>query len=161
MQRDTYHVPGARCGESRSTDSKPVKHKGCILIKQVGKTPIGPVHKATCHCGAIEIEILLPDGLVDPRRCNCSICRRKGTIVASAPLAALKIVKGEEMLSLYQFDTKEAEHYFCSVCGIYTHHKRRSNPNQYGINLGCLEGVDPNFIEGIRTYDGANNHPSD
>jgi hypothetical protein len=76
-------------------------------------------------------------------------------------LAALRIVKGEEKLSLYQFDTKEAEHYFCSVCGIYTHHKRRSNPNQYGINLGCLEGVDPNLIEGIKTYDGANNHPSE
>ena len=131
------------------------------MIKQVGKTRIDPVHKATCHCGAIEIEILLPDGLVDPRRCNCSICRRKGTIVASVPLAALRMVKGEAELSLYQFDTKEAEHYFCSVCGIYTHHKRRSNPNQYGINLGCLEGVDPNLIEAIKTYDGANNHPSE
>ena len=131
------------------------------MIKQVGKTRIDPVHKATCHCGAIEIEILLPDGLVDPRRCNCSICRRKGTIVASVPLAALRMVKGEAKLSLYQFDTKEAEHYFCSVCGIYTHHIRRSNPNQYGINLGCLEGVDPNLIERIKTYDGANNHPSD
>jgi hypothetical protein len=154
-------VHAVRCSESRSADSRPVKHKGCILIKQVGKTRIGPVHKATCHCGAIEIEILLPDGLVDPRRCNCSICRRKGTIVASAPLAALRIVKGKEKLSLYQFDTKEAEHYFCSVCGIYTHHKRRSNPNQYGINLGCLEGVEPNLVEGIKTYDGANNHPSE
>jgi hypothetical protein len=64
-------------------------------------------------------------------------------------------------LRLYQFDTEEAEHYFCSVCGIYTHHKRRSNPNQYGINLGCLEGVDPNLIQELKTYDGANSHPSD
>jgi len=77
------------------------------------------------------------------------------------PLSGLKIIKGEDKLSLYQFDTKEAEHYFCSVCGIYTHHKRRSNPNQYGINLGCLEGVDPNLIEGVKLYDGANSHPSD
>ena len=131
------------------------------MLKQVGETVINPVHKSTCHCGAVELEIYLPDGIVDPRRCNCSICRRKGAIVGSVPLSGLKIVKGEEKLGLYQFDSKEAEHYFCSVCGIYTHHKRRSNPNQYGINLGCLEGVDPNLIEGVEIHDGANNHPSD
>lgn len=81
--------------------------------------------------------------------------------MGSVPLSNLKIIKGEGKLSLYQFDSKEAEHYFCSLCGIYTHHKRRSNPDQYGINLGCLENVDPGLIEGVKTYDGANNHPSD
>jgi len=131
------------------------------LLTQVGETAINPIHKSTCHCGSVELELQLPDGIVDPRRCNCSICRRKGAVVGSVPLSGLKIVKGEDKLSLYQFDTKEAEHYFCSICGIYTHHKRRSNPNQYGINLGCLEGVDPNLIEGVQLYDGANNHPSD
>jgi hypothetical protein len=107
------------------------------------------------------MEIRLPDGIVDARRCNCSICRRKGTVVGSVSLSDITIVKGQDKLSLYQFDTKEAEHYFCSVCGIYTHHKRRSNPNQYGINLGCLENVDPYLIKGVKIYDGANNHPSD
>ena len=131
------------------------------MLKQVGETVVNPVHKSTCHCGAVELEIQLPDGIVDPRRCNCSICRRKGAIVGSVPLSAIKVVKGEDKLGLYQFDTKEAEHYFCKVCGIYTHHRRRSNPNQYGINLGCLEGVEPDLIEGVRLYDGANNHPSD
>jgi hypothetical protein len=131
------------------------------LLKRVGDTVLNPVHKSTCHCGAVELEIQLPDGIVDPRRCNCSICRRKGAIVGSVPLSGLKIVSGEDKLRLYQFDTKEAEHYFCLICGIYTHHKRRSNPNQYGINLGCLEGVDPNLIEGVTICDGAKNHPSD
>jgi hypothetical protein len=131
------------------------------MIKQVGETPIKPVHKSTCHCGAVELDIRLPDGIVDPRRCNCSICRRKGTVVGSVLLSDITIVKGEDKLSLYQFDTKEAKHYFCCVCGIYTHHKRRSNPDQYGINLGCLENVDPNLIQGVKIYDGANNHPSD
>jgi len=131
------------------------------LLKQVGETAINSIHKSTCHCGSVELELQLPDGIIDPRRCNCSICRRKGAVVGSVPLSGLKIIKGEDKLSLYQFDTKEAEHYFCSVCGIYTHHKRRSNPNQYGINLGCLEGVDPNLIEGVKLYDGANSHPSD
>ena len=135
--------------------------RNIALIKQIGETVINPVHKSTCHCGAVELEINLPEGIVDPRRCNCSICRRKGTVVASVPLSSLKVVKGEHKLTLYQFDTKEAEHYFCSICGIYTHHKRRSNPNQYGINVGCLAGVNQYLIENVQTYDGANNHPSD
>jgi len=47
-----------------------------------------------------------------------------GQNMQSVPLSGLKVVKGEKKLRLYQFDTKEAEHYFCSICGIYTHHKR-------------------------------------
>ena len=131
------------------------------MLKRDGNTPIRAVHKSSCHCGAVELAIQLPDGIVDPRRCNCSICRRKGAIVGSVPLAAIEIVRGAELLGLYQFDTCEAEHYFCSVCGIYTHHKRRSNPHQFGINLGCLEDVDPLLITDISYYDGANDHPAD
>ena len=131
------------------------------MPKPVDEVTKHSVHKSTCHCGAVELEIWLPAGIVDPRRCNCSICRRKGAIVGSVPLSDLKIVKGGNKLSLYQFDSKEAEHYFCSVCGIYTHHKRRSNPDQYGINLGCLENVDLELIAEVKIYDGANNHPSD
>jgi len=130
------------------------------MLKRVGDTIINRKHKASCHCGSVELEVDLPDGIVNPRRCDCSICRRKGTVVASVPLSAVKIVKGEDVLSLYQFDTKEARHYFCSICGIYTHHKRRSNPDQYGINTGCLEGVNPFLIENVPTTDGIN-HPSD
>ena len=131
------------------------------MIRQVGNTTIRPVHKSSCHCGAVELELRLPDGIVEPRRCNCSICRRKGAVVGSVPLQDLRVVKGQDVLRLYQFDTREAEHYFCAVCGIYTHHRRRSNPNQYGINLGCLEGVDPTLLGDVPVNDGANNHPSD
>ena len=117
--------------------------------------------RASCHCGAIELEIELPNGILDPRRCNCSICRRKGAIVASVPLSALKLTKGDEHLKLYQFDSFEAEHYFCGCCGIYTHHRRRSNPNQYGINLACLQDIDLSLLTAVKVYDGANHHPSD
>jgi hypothetical protein len=81
------------------------------------------------------MELDLADGLVDPRRCDCSICRRKGAVVASVALSGIMIVKGEDILNLYQFGTKEAKHYFCSICGTYNHHRRRSNPDQYGFNI--------------------------
>ena len=130
------------------------------MIRKVGSTEILPVHRASCHCGAVVLELDLPDGIVDPRRCNCSICRRKGAIAATVPLSGLRIVQGQETLRLYQFNTNTAKHYFCAVCGIYTHHQRRSNPDQYGYNVGCLEGVDPYDIPNVPTTDGVN-HSSD
>ena len=130
------------------------------MIKRVGSTEIRAKHQASCHCGAVMLELDLPYGIVDPRRCDCSICRRKGTIVASVPLSGLKVVKGAECLKLYQFNTMAARHYFCSNCGIHTHHQRRSNPAQYGFNVGCLEGVNPFEIPDVPTNDGVN-HPAD
>ncbi|MFB2735703.1 MULTISPECIES: GFA family protein [Shewanella] len=130
------------------------------MIKHVGNTQIQAKHLASCHCGAVVLELSLPNGIEKPRRCDCSICRRKGAIVGSVPLAGLKIIKGENVLKCYEFNTKTAKHYFCSVCGIYTHHQRRSNPNEYGYNLGCLEGVNPYELGDVPVCDGVN-HPAD
>jgi hypothetical protein len=130
------------------------------MIKQVGTTTILPKHVATCHCGSVVLELDLPDGILDPRRCNCSICRRKGAIVGTVTLSGLRILRGHDVLKLYQFNTSTAKHYFCSNCGIYTHHRRRSNPQEYGYNVGCLEGVDPFDIPEVPTSDGIN-HVSD
>jgi len=131
-----------------------------LPVKTVGSTPIRDKHRATCHCGAVVLELSLTDGIVDPRRCDCSICRRKGAIVASVPLDGIRILKGEDVLRLYQFNSRTAKHYFCSVCGIYTHHQRRSNPREYGYNVACLEGVNPFDLGPVPTYDGVN-HPAD
>ena len=53
-------------------------------------------------------------------------------------------------------NTMTAKHYFCSNCGIYTHHQRRSNPNQYCYNVGCLEDVNPFDIPDVPKSDGVN-----
>lgn len=130
------------------------------MTKEVDGTEIKNPHRASCHCGAVVLELELPNGIENPRRCDCSICRRKGAIVASVPLSGLKIVEGAEFLREYQFNTKVARHFFCSVCGIYTHHQRRSNPEEYGFNIGCLEGVNPFKIHNVQVHDGIN-HPAD
>jgi hypothetical protein len=130
------------------------------MIKSVGGVAILPTHRLSCHCGSVVLELDLPDGIVDPRHCDCSICRRKGAVVASVPLSGLRVVKGEDVLRLYRFNTGVAKHYFCSTCGIYTHHQRRSSPDQYGYNVGCLEGVNPFLLEPVPVNDGVN-HPAD
>jgi len=129
-------------------------------LTEVNGVKVQKKHKATCHCGSVEIDLNLPNGLIDIRRCDCSLCRRRGAVAASISLADIKIIKGEGVLSSYQFKTKTAKHYFCSNCGIYTHHQRRSNPGQYGINVACLKGIDPLKIENIITYNGVN-HPAE
>jgi hypothetical protein len=121
---------------------------------------INAVHKATCHCGAVELELTLPDGIEDPGRCDCSLCRRRGAITASIAIENLRIIRGADRLKLYQFGTNTAKHYFCGTCGIYTHHQRRSDPTQYGYNVGCLEGVNPFELGDVQLFDGIN-HPSD
>jgi hypothetical protein len=99
------------------------------------------LRKATCHCGAIELTIEFQDGLRNIRRCDCSLCSRKGYVMASVPTTQLQVSKGRDVLSLYQWGTHVAEHYFCSKCGIHTHHRRRSDPSEYGVNIACVEGV--------------------
>jgi len=129
-------------------------------LKEVDGVEILQKHKATCHCGNVEMELELPDGLIDVRRCDCSLCNKRGAIVASIPLAGVNVTEGSEALTLYQFNTKKAKHFFCGNCGIYTHHQRRSNPNQFAFNVACLEGINPLTISDIPIYDGIN-HPSD
>ena len=116
--------------------------------------------KLTCHCGGVEIEVSLPNDLKNLIRCNCSICKRRSATMAKVGPNDLKIIKGKELLKLYQFHTKVAKHYFCSVCGIYTHHNPRSDPSGYGINVACLENVNPFDLKDISVNDGIN-HPLD
>ena len=113
------------------------------------------IRTGRCHCGAVEFQVTLENGFQNLRRCNCSLCRRKGAVMASVPLAGLKVTKGEDFLTLYQWNTKTARHYFCKVCGIYTHHQRRSVPTEYGFNVACIDRVDPYALGDIRIVNGA------
>lgn len=115
---------------------------------------------AACHCGAVRLRITLSDGLKTARRCNCSICRMRGAVAVSAALGGVEVVQGDDVLQEYRFNTGVARHYFCGRCGIYTHHQRRSNPGEYGVNAACLEGVSPFDFALLPVGDGVN-HPRD
>ncbi len=84
----------------------------------------------------------------------------RGAVAVSAKVGDITFLAGEDALTLYQFNTGVAKHYFCSKCGIYTHHQRRSNTNEYGINAACLEGVSPFDFNDVPVFDGIT-HPSD
>lgn len=111
--------------------------------------------KGSCHCGTVKFEIALEHGLENMRRCNCSLCSRKGAIMASVPLDRLEVLQGQDNLTLYQWNTGTAKHYFCKTCGIYTHHQRRSVPTEYGVNIACLEGINPFSYTEVTVGNGA------
>jgi hypothetical protein len=83
--------------------------------------------EAACHCGTVRFRVKLTDGFNTARRCTCSYCRMRGAVAVSANVGSITFDAGEEALTVYRFNTGAAQHYFCSRCGIYTHHRRRSN----------------------------------
>ena len=132
------------------------------------------IKKLKCHCGEVEAEVKIPEtGIKKFMRCNCSLCKRKGYIIGVVGENDFKLIKGEKILKLYQYYTKVAKHYFCSICGIHTHNRprinpkiyginthnlRRSDPNTFGVNVGCLEDISTKelFELNVRVNDGKN-----
>ena len=84
----------------------------------------------------------------------------RGAVAVSSTPADFRITQGAVSLAIYRFNTGKAEHHFCKRCGIYTHHKRRSNPDQLGVNVACLEGVSPFDFREVVVFDG-DRHPAD
>jgi hypothetical protein len=128
------------------------------LIDTAGSVPV--TLDGSCHCRVVQFTVTLPQGLASARRCTCSICRMRGAVAVTGSLTDFKLKQGADKLATYRFNTNVAEHHFCSVCGIYTHHRRRSNPEELGINVACLEGVSPFDFAQVVVNDGER-HPSD
>lgn len=116
--------------------------------------------EAACHCGAVRFRVTLAEGLRSARRCNCSYCSMRGAVAVSANLKDLHVYQGADKLTLYQFNTGQAKHYFCSMCGVYTFHSRRSVPTHYGVNVSCIKGLSPFDFGEVPLLEGRS-HPKD
>lgn len=95
-----------------------------------------------CHCGEVRFEVDLElDSVV---ACNCSICSKKGHLLAFASEESFRLLQGEGALSDYQFGSKKIHHLFCSKCGIGSF-GRGTTPDgkaMRAINTRCLDNVD-------------------
>lgn len=110
-------------------------------------------YTGSCHCGAVVFDVTIAlEGLIS---CNCSICRRKGTILGFTPADNFTLKKGEDNLTDYQFGKKTIHHLFCKSCGVTTFAKSNmpDDTEMRAINIRCLEGVDIDALE-VRKYDG-------
>jgi hypothetical protein len=112
------------------------------------------LHTGSCHCGAVEIRVDAPSK-IDAYECNCSMCERTGFLHLIVPKSGFELVRGEDALVEYTFNTKVAKHYFCKVCGCKPFYVPRSNPDGFSINVRCL---DKSTIESVTVlpFDGQN-----
>lgn len=116
------------------------------------------VYRGSCHCGAVTFRI--DAEITELTTCDCSLCVKKNALMTKVHESQLTILSGEDMLTLYQWNTRRAKHYFCSCCGIYTFHRKRAAPDHYGVNIQCLDGFDHSRIP-VRATQGATMSVSD
>lgn len=103
------------------------------------------------HCDAVRFEVEGP--IAEAYTCDCSLCSKKNALMANVHESRLKIMAGEGRLRLYQWNSRIAKHYFCTTCGIYPFHRKRSMLDHYGVNLKCLDDFDAASIP-VRAAEG-------
>src|SRR5438445_6959691 len=112
-----------------------------------------PTYRGSCHCGAVTFRLV--SEIVEITTCDCSLCRQKNALMTKVHESALTVLSGEDLLSIYEWNTHRAKHFFCSRCGVYTFHRKRAAPDHFGVNVFCLEGFDPASVP-VRRTEGAN-----
>ena len=68
------------------------------------------------------------------------------------PHKNFNLIKGKEFISIYNFNTNLAKHYFCSVCGIKSFYQPRSHQNAYSINFNSI--LNPPKVNKIINFNG-------
>lgn len=108
-----------------------------------------------CHCKKVRYEVALELGSVVS--CNCSICSKRGWLLAFVPKASFKLTEGEDELIDYQFNKHLIHHLFCTTCGIasFSAGSDAQGNESIAINVRCLDDVDIDALT-ITKYDGKN-----
>lgn len=111
-------------------------------------------YEGGCHCGAVRFRVIVDEHLAF--RCNCSVCRKKGFLHLIVPPESFTLIKGEDRLVTYTFNTRTAQHRFCGVCGIHAFYTPRSDPDKVDVNVNCLDGEDVVSLFRVEPFDGQN-----
>ena len=107
-----------------------------------------------CHCRAVRFEAEV-DERVELLDCNCSICAATGFLHLIVPHEDFRLLSGGDKLTSYRFGTGQAEHLFCSVCGIKSVYQPRSHPEAWSVNWNALDEA-PRPEAEVRAFDGRN-----
>lgn len=104
-------------------------------------------YHGSCHCGAVSYEAKSAP-IREALSCNCSMCRRKGTLLAFIPANDFSLKTGEDALTDYQFNKHVIHHLFCRACGV-TSFARGVKPDgtaMIALNVRCIDEIDPDAI---------------
>ncbi|MCC3407784.1 MAG: GFA family protein [Microcoleus sp. PH2017_10_PVI_O_A] len=89
------------------------------------------------RCGAVRFTVTVDKH--EASDCNCSICKKKGFLHLIVPPERFTLLCGEDVLTTYTFNTGTAKHTFCRICGIHSFYRPRSHPDQFDVNVRCLD----------------------
>jgi hypothetical protein len=109
---------------------------------------------ATCHCGVVRVEV--------PRRprrltnCNCSICRRYGTLWAYYKASDVRVLCKPAATDKYSWGRKSLRFVRCRSCGCVMHWERvrPKKDSKVGVNARNFEPSELGSVR-IRLLDGA------
>jgi hypothetical protein len=109
---------------------------------------------ASCHCGAIRIEVARKPSVL--RQCTCSICRRYGALWAYCTPKTARVLSAPGAARAYVWNDRVIEFYHCTTCGCPTHYESAKKTDDSRIAVNCRM-MAPEAIAGIevRTFDGA------
>jgi hypothetical protein len=102
-------------------------------------------HTGGCHCRRVRFEVLAPAKL-QVLECNCSICSTTAFLHLVVPAHRFKLLSGGEVLTSYTFNTRTAQHFFCSVCGVKSFYVPRGDLWSRSVNVRCL---DPGTVQEV------------
>jgi hypothetical protein len=98
-------------------------------------------YSARCHCGRVRFRFRA-EPITTGKRCNCSICVRKGAVMSSGyfPASDFHPHGNADDMWAYTWNDHVVDHLFCKTCGIYPYHG--DGDIGYRVNLGCVEELD-------------------
>jgi hypothetical protein len=112
------------------------------------------MHHGSCQCGAVDFDADVD--LAETVTCNCSRCRRLGSVLAFTSAEGFTLNRGEAALGEYLFNRHAIRHQFCRTCGIqpFAYGQKPDGSPMVAVNVNCLDGVDARALQSHH-YDGA------
>ena len=112
-------------------------------------------YTGSCHCGRIAFSI---EGDIDTViDCNCSLCRRRGGLLAFFPRSAMTLHTADADIATYTFNKHAIRHRFCANCGCAPFGEGvdpKTGLATLAVNVRCLPDLDLAELK-VLQFDGA------
>jgi hypothetical protein len=96
--------------------------------------------EASCHCGAVRLELSEPPR--DVFECNCSICRKLGVLWAYYQTSQVTIHAAPDATLVYSWGDRKLGFHTCKTCGCTTYWKALEPGHpRMGMNARLVEGL--------------------
>ena len=73
-------------------------------------------------------------------RCDRALCSRKNAVMAVSR-DSLTVVAGTELIATYAANTHDAQHYFCEICGVCSHHAMRGEKTSVLLTMAYRKDI--------------------